>query len=758
MGLENVVVQFHHQQQVTAADRLNEEERSRYAGVVPTVQPPQGRRRIIELHNDRDFPIGTRERQLPFPLVELHREYSEQNLFDLDEAEREDEVQPEPSSSKLDCQIINIQDEDEVMLELETGNIEDKSKEDRKIGPSAGKSTYTVLDIERDHDAEVIASLLGKENPTDKGHFEKINLSTTLKTFIVLEKLFDISLTLAKNSLAFRDSQEHNGNYEGNFLSLVQLSAKYDTVMAQVVSMPKGHTRYLSHDIQNQIINCMSSKLKGKLLENINKARFFSLIVDTTQDLGKKDQLSFVIRYTNFFEELRQDEDGNFEEYKKLSIEESFLGFFHVKDATALGLSTQVVDCLQNLGVQKRLQEIEKLAVYVHCNAHNLNLAINDAVKEVRAVDSYFTTLQSLYVFFGLGIKRWDILSSLTGESEVTLKKLNPTRWASRHDSILAVKVRYLDIMKALTKIILESNKQEEVSEAKALAKSLDNFQFVMLTVVLSKIFTQLNITSKFLQGKETDLEKAARVLERSQTELKKMREDYEAYKDEATLIARKWNVQPMFSQSRQRKGKRHFDELADFRFSSGEEAFRVQVFYAVLDIVNRQIEDRFSSVRDVVQLFSVLFPTVLVKLTEKEIFEKAGELQRVYEKDIGPSLPLELISLQSGFKCELSKLKTVYDLASLLMIEFDTLATSFPEVQTALMLFLTLPVTVASAERSFSVLKRIKCYLRTSMGQDRLSDLGMLAINQREASQLDKRTLVQCFAEMKFRRKVFAV
>lgn len=117
-----------------------------------------------------------------------------------------------------------------------------------------------------------------------------------------------------------------------------------------------------------------------------------------------------------------------------------------------------------------------------------------------------------------------------------------------------------------------------------------------MLTVVLPKIFTQLNITSKFLQGKETDLEKAARVLERSQTELKKMREDYEAYKDEATLIARKWKS--MFPQNRQRKVKRHFDEQAeDFRFSSGEEVFRVQVFYAVLDIVNRQIEDRFSSV-----------------------------------------------------------------------------------------------------------------------------------------------------------------
>lgn len=79
----------------------------------------------------------------------------------------------------------------------------------------------------------------------------------------VLERLFDITLMLAKNSLAFRGSKEHDGNCSGNFLALLELLAKYDNIMAQVLSIPKGHIKYLSHDIQNQVINCMSSKLKA---------------------------------------------------------------------------------------------------------------------------------------------------------------------------------------------------------------------------------------------------------------------------------------------------------------------------------------------------------------------------------------------------------------------------------------------------------------------------------------------------------------
>ena len=60
-------------------------------------------------------------------------------------------------------------------------------------------------------------------------------------------------------------------------------------------------------------------------------------------------------------------------------------------------------------------------------------------------------------------------------------------------------------------------------------------------------------------------------------------------------------------------------------------------------------------------------------------------------------------------------------------IIQLD-LTSSFPDLVTALSLFLTLPVSVASDERSFSKLKLIKTYLRSCMTQERLSDLAFLA------------------------------
>lgn len=46
--------------------------------------------------------------------------------------------------------------------------------------------------------------------------------------------------------------------------------------------------------------------------------------------------------------------------------------------------------------------------------------------------------------------------------------------------------------------------------------------------------------------------------------------------------------------------------------------------------------------------------------------------------------------------------------------------------------LFLTLPSTTVSVERTFSALKRIKTYQRNAMGQQRLTGLAMMSIETR--------------------------
>ena len=70
--------------------------------------------------------------------------------------------------------------------------------------------------------------------------------------------------------------------------------------------------------------------------------------------------------------------------------------------------------------------------------------------------------------------------------------------------------------------------------------------------------------------------------------------------------------------------------------------------------------------------------------------------------------------------------------------------------------ILLTIPVTVASGERSFSKLKLIKTYLRSKMTQDRLSSLGTLSIENDIAENLDFSALMKNFADKKARKVNF--
>ena len=141
--------------------------------------------------------------------------------------------------------------------------------------------------------------------------------------------------------------------------------------------------------------------------------------------------------------------------------------------------------------------------MYVHCAAQNLNFVVNEAICGVKQTSSFLSTLEELYIFFGHIIRRWDILSSITGESDVTLKKFNPTRWAGRLASVMEVKLRYTDVMKALPQIILLNANKDEREEAARLKKSLARYEFVLLVVIMSRVLSEINIASQYLQRKD---------------------------------------------------------------------------------------------------------------------------------------------------------------------------------------------------------------------------------------------------------------
>ena len=68
--------------------------------------------------------------------------------------------------------------------------------------------------------------------------------------------------------------------------------------------------------------------------------------------------------------------------------------------------------------------------------------------------------------------------------------------------------------------------------------------------------------------------------------------------------------------------------------------------------------------------------------------------------------------------------------------------------------MFLTLPVSNCEGERSFSVLKRVKNALRTTMTQARLSALSLLSIENEVVEGIDFEDIVHQFAYLKSRGK----
>ena len=106
--------------------------------------------------------------------------------------------------------------------------------------------------------------------------------------------------------------------------------------------------------------------------------------------------------------------------------------------------------------------------------------------------------------------------------------------------------------------------------------------------------------------------------------------------------------------------------------------------------------------------------------------------------------------------------------MASFLIVENASLATTYFDVQmpfkrdddldvcTTYMMYMTVPVTVAMAERSFSKLKLIKNFLLSPMSQKRLSGLALLSLENERAKNLYFRKVIQQFASAKARRKNF--
>ena len=77
----------------------------------------------------------------------------------------------------------------------------------------------------------------------------------------------------------------------------------------------------------------------------------------------------------------------------------------------------------------------------------------------------------------------------------------------------------------------------------------------------------------------------------------------------------------------------------------------------------------------------------------------------------------------------------------------------AFYELHRLTKIAVTIPVTSAASEKSFSALKLIKPYLRNTMGDNRFSDLGIMHIERMHSNNIDLDEFVDIFANHHNRR-----
>ena len=77
-----------------------------------------------------------------------------------------------------------------------------------------------------------------------------------------------------------------------------------------------------------------------------------------------------------------------------------------------------------------------------------------------------------------------------------------------------------------------------------------------------------------------------------------------------------------------------------------------------------------------------------------------------------------------------------------------------FSEVLRLIKIFYTIPVTTATAERTFSALRRLKTYLRATMSQQRLNNTMLLYVHKDRTDKIDIVNIARSFIKENDRRR----
>ncbi|KAJ0724777.1 putative HAT dimerization domain, ribonuclease H-like superfamily [Helianthus annuus] len=363
----------------------------------------------------------------------------------------------------------------------------------------------------------------------------------------------------------------------------------------------------------------------------------------------------------------------------------------------------------------------------------------------------FFGIIQRTYTIFASSTKRWKILQDCL--PKLTLKPLSQTRWESRVESVKAIRYQAPQIKKALMKLYSDDD-AKVLSEAKSLADfEFNKFEFLLGMVIWYEILCAINRVSKSLQEKDMCIDSAIQKLDGLLCYFENYRENgFENAIIDAKEIALEMDVEPMFRGKRIIHRNRRFDEnVTNETTKTPIELFKTDYFLYIVDQAISSIRTRFDQFKMFESIFGFLFSIKKLKLLDDNTLKQhCINLESSLKHDT--SIDIDGLDLFD----ELKVLRHVIHLecdTPINILNYINTFNSFSNAYIAYRIMLTIPVTVASAERSFSKLKLLKNYLRSTMSQERLNGLATLSIENDLLEETDYENFIKKFASVKARK-----
>jgi hypothetical protein len=587
--------------------------------------------------------------------------------------------------------------------------------------------------------------------------------------------LLDITKTLARQGLALRGSSEES-EANSNFNQFVELLSRHVPFFKRWLDdAPKRphSAKYISPKSQNEYLKLLGEDVSTSITKEINESTMWSVIADTTPDVSHTDQLAVVARYVCSdsgipIERLVDIKDINDKTGDGQAQE--IIASLDKKLLDKDGIVFQSYDYTSSMsgvfrGCQAMMQtHLERDIPYIPCTAHRVNTSVEHSCETSASVCALFDILQQLYVFITSSTKRFEIYRDKMKQSDEDLlmvRNLSATRWVAREESIRAVWSSYAVILDVLE--ILSGPKYDTKTRAKAttLQEKIKSFEFMVMLMFMKNVMGKTKCLTKEVQSIEMNVIDTIESLKATITTLEHIRnksDDLDNQIQAAKTVAEQHGIDPDAEYNRhhrQRKRPRRIDDQPETAANLSLLDHYRKEFIAVLDVQICALKADTEVVTNILQPAITLLQPPYISPVDTTQLTRLVNMFPASVRPIEEVLETELTT----FHCHLSENhKEIQSVNDALVFLKSLNKNLFPLTRRCFRFLLTVPITSATAERSFSKLKLVKTVMRSVMNQERLSELLTLACERDLTDKIDLDRIADRWSKLTKRGRLIKV